>query len=197
MVQLYYWTKIRTRQWLVCVRVFCGPNATILLVYMPAKIKINIIWKYDFFAKIGTFCKSIAGPLSEAYTSVYTTITIAIDCNGLSLVILEKKWPNYASGPKSALNSDLFLVHRLSIFACGFSVPQTQQFSLSTYPANIEMSFIWKDDFFFFAKIGICCKSIAGPLPSVVQAYTKPYSFGERIKRIICHSRHELSVAIH
>ena len=26
--------------------------------------------------------------------------TVAIDCNGLSLLIFEEKWPNYASGPK-------------------------------------------------------------------------------------------------
>ena len=36
---------------------------------------------------------------------------------------------------------------------------------------EVKMSFIRKDDF-FFAKIGIFCKSIAGSLPSVVQAYT-------------------------
>ena len=50
---------------------------------------------------------------------------------------------------------------------------------------------------FFFAKIGIFCKSITIPLPSVVQAYTQPYLFGERLKLIICQIRHELSVAIH
>ena len=33
--------------------------------------------------------------------------------------------------------------------------------------------------------------------PSVVQEFTQPYSFGGRIKRIICHIRHELSVTIH
>ena len=33
-------------------------------------------------------------------------ITIAIDCNGLYLFTFEEKWPNYASGPKSAPNSD-------------------------------------------------------------------------------------------
>ena len=40
-------------------------------------------------------------------------IMIAIDCNGLSVLIFEKKWPNYASGPKSPPNSDLFWVRRL------------------------------------------------------------------------------------
>ena len=50
---------------------------------------------------------------------------------------------------------------------------------------------------FFFAKISIFCKSIASPFPSVVQAYTQPYSFGGRIKLLICPIRHELSVTIH
>ena len=50
---------------------------------------------------------------------------------------------------------------------------------------------------FFFVKIGIFCKSIAGPFPNVVQAYTQQYLFGERIKLIICQIRHELSVTIH
>ena len=49
----------------------------------------------------------------------------------------------------------------------------------------------------FFAKIGIFCKLIAGPLPSVVQAYTQPYYFGGRLKLIICQIRHELSVTTH
>ena len=33
----------------VCVRVFCAPNSTILLVYISAKIKMSFIWKEDFF----------------------------------------------------------------------------------------------------------------------------------------------------
>ena len=68
-----------TKQWLVLaasafqcmrVRVFCAPNVTIMLVYIPGKIKISFIWKDDFFffGKIVIFCKSIAGPLSEAKT---------------------------------------------------------------------------------------------------------------------------------
>ena len=38
---------------------------------------------------------------------------IAIDCNGLSLLIFEEKWQNNASGPNSAPNSESFWVHRL------------------------------------------------------------------------------------
>ena len=56
------------RIWNVCVQVICAPNETILLVYIPAKIRMSFISKDDFFAKIGIFCKSIAGPLSEANT---------------------------------------------------------------------------------------------------------------------------------
>ena len=61
--------------------------------------------------------------------------------------------------------------------------------------AKIKIGFISKDD--FFTKIGIFCKSIEGPLPSLVQAYTQPYPFGERIKLIINQIRHKLNVTIH
>ena len=57
----------------------------------------------------------------------YSPIMITIDCNGLSLLIFEEKWPNYASGPESTPNSD-------SLYACGFSVPQMGQFCLFTNP---------------------------------------------------------------
>ena len=84
-----------------------------------------------------------------------------------------------------------------SMYACRFSVPQMRQFYIYTYiPSKIKMSFIWKD-VFFFAKIGIFCKSMAGQLHSVVQAHTQPYSFGGRIKLIICQIRHELCITIH
>ena len=40
-------------------------------------------------------------------------ITIAIDGNGIALLIFEEKWPNYESGLKSTINSDSFWVRRL------------------------------------------------------------------------------------
>ena len=69
-------------------------------------------------------------------------ITIAIDCNGFSLLIFEEKWPNYASGPKSAPNTNSFRVHRLFIICV-----RVDNFACYI-PAKIKMSFIWKDDFF-------------------------------------------------
>ena len=57
-------------------------------------------------------------------------ITIAIDCNGLSLHIFEEKWPNYASGPKSATNSELFWVRQFSMYAPnGFLCPKCNNFA--------------------------------------------------------------------
>ena len=54
--QLWLWSKIRTK----LVLGLYVPNATILLVYIPVNIKMNFIWKDDFFfAKIGIFCRSI------------------------------------------------------------------------------------------------------------------------------------------
>ena len=122
-------------------------------------------------------------------------ITITIDCNGLLLLIFEEKWPNYAAGPKSVPNSDSVWVRRLfNVYVRVFCAPNAT-ILLVYIPAKIKMSFIWRND--FFSKFGIFCKSIAVPLPSVVQAYTQTYSFGERIKLIICQIRHKLSVTIH
>ena len=106
-------------------------------------------------------------------------ITIAIDCNALSLLIFAEKWPNYNSVP----NSVSFWVRRLFNTCVRVFYAQNAKILLVYIPAKIKMSFIWKDDF-FFDKIGVY-KSIAGPLPSIVQEYTQPYSFGERIKLII------------
>ena len=49
----------------VCVRVFCASNATILLVYIAAKIKMSFIWKDDFL-----FCQN--RNISQRCSSVYT-----------------------------------------------------------------------------------------------------------------------------
>ena len=79
-----------------------------------------------------------------------------------------------------------------SMYACGFSVSQMRQFCLFTYPpkskqASSEKIIFFDDDF----------QSNVAIFLSVVQAYTQPYSFGRRIKLIICQIRHVLSVTIH
>ena len=83
-----------------------------------------------------------------------------------------------------------------SMYACGFSVPQMRQFCLFINTPRSQCVSSEKIKI-FFAKISIFCKSIAGPLPSIVQAYTRPYQFIGRIKLIICQIRHDLSVTIH
>ena len=111
----------------------------------------------------------------------YGPITIAIDCYGLSLFFFVAKWPNYGSGPKSAPNSNSYWVRRhfnvyvqKKCFKCdNFACLHTRQHQNELHLKR------W----FFF---GIFYKSSAGPLPSVVQAYTQPYSFGVRRKLIIC-----------
>ena len=63
-------------------------------------------------------------------------IMIAIDCNGLCLLIFEEKRTNYASGPKSAVNR--FGCVGFSMYACRFSVLQIRQFCLFTYPPRTK-----------------------------------------------------------
>ena len=124
-------------------------------------------------------------------------ITIPIDCNDLSLLIFEEKWPNYAYGPKSARNSFSFWRRRLfNVCVPIFCAPKVA-ILLVYIPAKIKMSFIWKDNFFFWPKSASFVSRSAAILPIVVQAYLQSYSFGGSIKLIICQIRHELSVTIH
>ena len=66
-------------------------------------------------------------------------ITIAIDCNGLCLLSFEEKLPNYASGPKSAPNSESFWVRggfctpNVTIFACLHTRQDQNDFHLKRY----------------------------------------------------------------
>ena len=66
----------------------------------------------------------------------YGPITIAIDCNGFSLLIFEEKLPNYAFGPRSTQTVTRFVCVGFSMYACGFSMPQMRQFCLFTYPTR-------------------------------------------------------------
>ena len=61
----------------VCVRIFCAPNATILLVYLPAEIKMSFIWKDGFFLpkSASSVSRSLAH-LAKQSSSVYTTIFV-------------------------------------------------------------------------------------------------------------------------
>ena len=118
-------------------------------------------------------------------------ITIAIDCNGLSLLIFEENWPNYASGPKSAPNSDSFWVPWLFNVCVRVFCALNATILLVYIPVKNKMIFIWFDFF---------CQNFQGNVaifPSVVHAYTQTYSFGGRIKLIICQIRQELSFTIH
>ena len=80
-------------------------------------------------------------------------ITLAINCNSLSLLIFGGKWLNYASGPKSAPNSDSLYLGRLCnacvlVYCC-----PNATILLAYIPAKIKMSFIF-------------CISIAGNICS-------------------------------
>ena len=124
----------------VCLRVFCAPNATILLVYIAAKIK-------------------------------------------MSFIIISSQW----------------LVLGASTFQCmpaGFLCPKCDNFAcLYTRQDKKELHLkIW---LFFLPKSASSVSQSVVIFLSIVQAYTQPYSFGGRIKLIICQISHELNVTIH
>ena len=91
-------------------------------------------------------------------------ITIAIEFNGLSLLIFEEKCLNYASGPKSVPNSDSFRVLRLfNVCVRVFCALKCNNFAC-LHTRHDQNKLHLKRLFVFFAKIGIFCKSLAGLL---------------------------------
>ena len=120
-------------------------------------------------------------------------ITITIDCNALSLLILKEKWPNYASGPKSTPNTGSFWVRRLfnvcvRVFcALNFACLYIRQ----------DQNELHLNRCFFLPSSAY---SVSRPVViylSIVQVYTQPYSFGGRIKLTICQVRHDQSVTFY
>ena len=83
-----------------------------------------------------------------------------------------------------------------SMYACGFSVPQMRQFCLFTYLPRSKWASS-EEMVFFLPKSASSVSRLQAHFSSVVQAYTQAYSFGGRIKIIICQIRHVLSVTIH
>ena len=111
---------------------------------------------------------------------------IAIDRNGLSLLIFEEKWPNYASGPKSAPTSDsfwafkcmraVFLWSKRDNFACLHKRQDQKELHLKRW---------------FFSMI---FKVMSQYFPALLSIYTTIFV---RRTLIICQIKHELSVTIH
>ena len=177
MVQLCLWTKIRTKQWLVLgARAFQCIRAGFLCPRWPKDISSaadNAIFKnraQNIECSFGCMARS-AVPLKPNVANILLfkickqkfvqqgPITIAIDCDSLSLLIFEEKWPNYASsGPKSAPNSDSFWVRGLfNVCWRVFGNPKCDNFAcLHTRQDQNELRL---KRWCFFAKIGIFCKS--------------------------------------
>ena len=174
MAQLCLWTKIRTKQWFV----LCAPNATILLVYILAKIKMSFFWNL-----------LIAGPhfgcigFSMYFCAPNATILLVYIPAKIKISFIWKDDFFLSKSASSVSRSQALVLGALS-FQCmraGFLCPKCDNFAcLHTCQDQNELHL---KRWFFFANIGIFSKSIAGPLS---EAYMQPYSFGRRIKLIIC-----------
>ena len=79
MAQLCLWTNMPfwvRRLSTVWVRVFCAPKVTILLVYIPAKIKMSFIWKDIFLPKSASSVSRSQAHLAKRKRIRYTTIFV-------------------------------------------------------------------------------------------------------------------------
>ena len=127
---------------------------------------------------------------------------VNLHCNG-SVKYLFCFWKMLSKNPLNTyipqIRTKQWLVLGALAFQCmraGFLCPKCENFAgLHTRQDQNELHL--KRWFFCFAKIGIFYKSIAGPFLSIVQAYRELYSFGGRLKLIMCQIRYELSVTIY
>ena len=151
------------------------------------------------------------GSLFIGYKNVQTIFIVPFEqlCFFLSILIIVhrgrylKCWQLititfFANWHLTSSTSDMCVQHLfLKYFDCLIQGPSNTFFWKMLKNNKCLKNKASSEKMIFFAKIGIVCKSIAGPLPRVVQAYTQPYSFGGRLKLIICQIRHELGVTIH
>ena len=87
----------------------------------------------------------------------------------------------------------MFSISYSSIFVSGFSVPQTRQFCLFTYPPRSKWAS--SENMIFLPKSASSVSRSQAHFPALFKRI--PYSLGERIKLIICQIRHKQSVTIH
>ena len=79
-------------------------------------------------------------------------IMIAIDCNGLSFLIFEEKWPNYVFETKPALNSDSFGM-RLLFNVCVRVFCATNSTIFECLLTRQDQNELHQKKWFFFAEI--------------------------------------------
>ena len=132
MAQLCLWPKSAPssdsfwvhRLFNVCVRVFCVPNAIILLT----KIKMSFIWKDDFFfAKIGIFCIS-PWPLSGRIKLIIYLIRHELSGN---INEISSSWKKTLDG-----GPNIYLLYKYIFKGAGIICTEIRKHSL-----NISTSF--------------------------------------------------------
>ena len=117
-------------------------------------------------------------------------ITIAIYCNGHSLLIFEEKWLKYASGLKSARNSESFWVRRLfNVCVRVFCAPNATILFIYI-PDKIKWASSEKM-IFFLPKSSSSVSRSQTIYPSVIRSAEGKTNY------LSYHIRHELGVTVH
>ena len=112
-------------------------------------------------------------------------ITIAIDCNVLSLLIFKENGliMPLDQNPHQTVTS--FGCVGCSMYACAFSVSQMQQFCLFTYPPRSKWAS--SEKIIFFAQIAIFCKPIADPFSEAKMFFfSKKKNYWQRWLHLLC-----------
>ena len=116
-------------------------------------------------------------------------ITIAIKCNGHPLLIFEEKWPNYASGSKSAPSRFAWVDFSKYMHAGFLLCPRSENFACLHRNQN-EHHLKW---WFVLTKSTFSVSRSQANFPAL---FKRTHNHKQRIKLIICQIRHELSITI-
>ena len=235
MLQLCLWAKIRTKQWLVlgalafqCMRVgfLCPKCDNFACLHTHPDLNELHLKRWFFFAKIGIFCKSIAGPLSEAKTHwmvnwlqllnqlnfVWRNTKVFIQnssqwcLRNVQLLRITVNWCWWWRFTHTFCHNILWCKHCFWLFTLWFIDEDASFFhffhKITNILSTLTVLVFFQNPYAIFANIlqpYHDFQSNVAIFSSVVEAYTRtqPYWFGGRIKLIICQIRHELSVTIH
>ena len=192
MAQLCHWTKVRTKQWLVldasafqCMRAgFLCPKCDNFTCLHTSQDQNKLHLKRWFFLpKSASSVSRLQGHFPALFKRIHNHICSRIHQKSICLCndyILEVKY--FRSGflcPKC----DNFLdqnphktVARFGWvgFCAGFLCPKCDNFVvLFTYPPRSKWAS--SEKMIFFAKIGIFCKSMAGPTPEPIELCVASY----------------------
>ena len=215
------WTV--TRFWCVGISMYaCRFSVPQMRQFCLPRSKWASSEKKIFFVEIGIFCKSIAGPLSEAethwivkwlqlrnqlnfvwrHTKVFMQNSSQWCLRNVQLLRTTMNWCWWLFTHTFCHSSNIFgCIHCFTLWFIDEDASFFHFFhKITNIRSTLTVLLFFKNSYAIFANIlqhYHDFQSNVAIFPSVIEAYTQGYSCDGRIKLIICRIKHELGLIIH